>query len=325
MINNYSLGVIAILSAGAASCGRAWSDPSQRAEKGYQGVVEFEDRQLAFEVLGRVRSVAVRRGDLVKAGQVLLVLDDSLEIPARDARQAELANAQAQLNLLAAGSRAEDVRATQAQLRAALATESLATRNIDREKDLMASGATMGARIDDVDTQLMRARSEREALEQRVKALRNGARPQEIDAAQARVAAAKAALAAAEERLSRFTLRAVADGRVLDVHVKQGEFAAVGAPVVSLADTHHPYVDIFVPQQDLSTIRVGTRAQARIDAVKDIVPGAVEHVWQTTEFTPRYLFSERERVNLVVRVRVRLDDKNEVFHAGVPAAVELQP
>jgi hypothetical protein len=51
----------------------------------------------------------------------------------------------------------------------------------------------------------------------------------------------------------------------------------------------------------------------------------VENVARATEFTPRFLFSERERANLVVRVRVRVDDPAQRLHAGVPAFVELGP
>ena len=53
--------------------------------------------------------------------------------------------------------------------------------------------------------------------------------------------------------------------------------------------------------------------------------GKVEYVAQRTEFTPRFLFSEQERPNLVVRVRVRVDDDQERLHAGVPAFATIAP
>jgi hypothetical protein len=51
--------------------------------------------------------------------------------------------------------------------------------------------------------------------------------------------------------------------------------------------------------------------------------GTVENVARKTEFTPRYLFSDRERSNLVVRVRVRVNDPERHLHAGVPAFVSI--
>jgi hypothetical protein len=50
----------------------------------------------------------------------------------------------------------------------------------------------------------------------------------------------------------------------------------------------------------------------------------VEHISRTTEFTPRYLFSERERPNLVIRVRLRIEDPERRLHAGVPAFAKIE-
>ena len=127
-----------------------------------------------------------------------------------------------------------------------------------------------------------------------------------------------------DERLARALLRAPIDGRVLDRHVEPGEVVGAGAPVVTLADPRRPYADVFVPQGELAGIRVGARAELQVDAERTRFAGKVEHISRRTEFTPRYLFSERERPNLVVRVRVRIDDSGERLHAGVPAFVTIR-
>jgi HlyD family secretion protein len=126
-------------------------------------------------------------------------------------------------------------------------------------------------------------------------------------------------LAQADERVARYQLTAPIAGTILDVAFEPGVLVGVGAPVVTLADPSHPYVDVFVPEGELAGIDVGDRASVAVDALAEPVPGRVEWVARTTEFTPRFLFSETERANLVVRVRVRLDDRGERLHAGVPA------
>ena len=62
----------------------------------------------------------------------------------------------------------------------------------------------------------------------------------------------------------------------------------------------------------------------RVDSVAESFAGRVEHISPTTEFSPRYIFSERERPSLVVRVRVRIDDPKHQLHRGVPAFVKVQ-
>ena len=138
-----------------------------------------------------------------------------------------------------------------------------------------------------------------------------------------RLAAAEAEVALEDTRIKRYALRADSPGEVLHVHVELGEMAAIGTPVVTLADTNHPYADVFVPQSEVGGIRVGAPARVRVDAVAQELDGRVERISRRTEFTPRYLFSRGERTNLVIRVRVRVDDPRHELHAGPPAFVRI--
>lgn len=292
---------------------------ASRAPREYQGVLELHERVLGFEVGGRVRELRVKRGDRVETGQVLAALDDAMERPQRDARAAEAQAADAQLDLLRAGARGEDIRAAQAQLRGAQAAEETARDSLERTRKLVAERTVPPAQLEQSQGQYDRAVAERQAAEARLQALLAGARSQELRAALARSSQAHASLEAEETRLARFTLHAELAGAVLDTHVEPGEVVQTGAPVVTLGETRRPYVDVFVPQGELAGVQPGTPAQVRVDAEAQSFSGAVESVGRTVEFTPRYLFSEKERPNLVVRVRIAVLDPQEKLHAGVPA------
>jgi HlyD family secretion protein len=303
----------------------ACSTGAGRAPTEYQGVVELHERVLAFEVSGRVKDLRVKRGEHVAAGDLLAALDDSLERPQREARAAEARAADAQLELLRAGSRLEEIRAAEAQLRAAKADEETLRDALARTRRLRAEGTVPPAQLEDIEGRFKRAAAERQVAEERLAALRAGARSQEVKAALARAEQAHAALDAADARLARFVLKAPIEGAVLDTHVEPGEVAQPGTPIVTLGETRRPYVDVFVPQAALSGIAAGTPASVRVDAERERFRGAVEVVGRTLEFTPRYLFSEKERPNLVVRVRIALEDPAEKLHAGVPAFAVFAP
>lgn len=289
-----------------------------------QGIVEHDERILAFEVGGRVASLDVDRGSPVSAGMRLGSLDDGMERPLRDARVAERAAADAQLRLLEAGPRAEEIRATRAELQTLESQRELAQRTLDRQLLLEASGSSAAARRDEIDTSIASIDGRRESVRQQLLALRRGARSEEIDAAEARVSAASAAIAALDARLERFTLEAPTVGVVIDRHVSVGEVVAPGTPAFTVADLDHPYVDVFVPEGRMRSVRIGMNASIRVDGVRQSLRGRVEFVSSHTEFTPRFLFSDRERPNLVLRVRVRIDDPQRRLHAGVPAFVDLE-
>jgi HlyD family secretion protein len=291
--------------------------------QGFQGVVEHDTVVLAFEVAGRVGQVAVREGDHLEGTVVVAKLDESLARPERDARAAELDAARAELALLEAGSRNEDIRAAEADLASVIQQQDVLARQRQRQLDLVRAGAAPSATIDDFDAQATTLKGRRDVQEQRLRALRTGARKQEIEAARARVNGLQAALMSADAQLARFELSYQGSADVLEVHVKVGEVVGPGGPAFTVADLDHPYVDVFVPQSEISRFQVGQPAAIRVDALNGSVRGRVERIGTKTEFTPRFLFSEKERANLVIRVRIRIDDLQHALRAGVPAFVTL--
>ena len=291
----------------------------RRTPPGYQGITEHDDRHLGFQVGGKVAEIHFDRGDVIENAELIAVLDNTAELPMLRAREADLARARARAALVYAGPRVEEVRATVAELDGARATLKDAKNNLDRNRNLPEQAATAASLVSDLEAAYAQARAQVRMLQQRLKQLRKGARPEELAAADAEVRAAEAAVAAEEERLALYFLSAHERVTVLDVPVRVGEVVAAGSTVVTVADTTHPYVDVFVPQHQLSGLEVGTPASVRVDAEGDSFFGEIEHIAPTTEFTPRFLFSERERPNLVVRVRVRIEDPEERLHAGVPA------
>jgi HlyD family secretion protein len=320
--------VLAVLLTGSAALGCESAKAGTGADP-LQGVVEYDDRLLAFEVSGRVQAIAVERGQEVAADAPLVRLDDTLETPIRDLRAAELAAAEAQLRLLKAGARGEEIRASAAEAAALQSQEDILDKNLKRQQALFAQSALPQSALDDTAAQLRSTSERRRAAEERLLALRNGARGDEIAAAVARVQGAQAALAAEQARLERYSLRSPAAGSIIDRHVEVGEMVAPGSPAITLADISHPYIDVFVPQARAHEIRVGDPMQVVVDGIRAPLSGRIEHVFPKTEFTPRFLFSEGERPNLVVRMRVRVDDPEHVLHSGVPAfvtpATKLQP
>jgi len=227
--------------------------------------------------------------------------------------------------LLRAGARGEELRAADADIAALRSQESMLEKNLIRQQSLERQAALAQSVLDDTGAQLQGTRERRRALEERLKALRSGARGEEIAAAVARVEVAAAALAAEEERLARFALHNPAAGSIVDVHVKVGELVAPMSPVVTIADLSHPFVDVFVPQARAHALHVGQAMGVRVDGVDTPLAGRIEHIFPKTEFTPRFLFSEGERPNLVLRMRVRVEDRTQALHAGIPAFVTADP
>lgn len=222
------------------------------------------------------------------------------------------------------GGRRVYIKALKSAVSASKSSEQLATRTLGREQQLAEKGMGRVADLDAATTAVLTATARRRELEQQLARARHGARAEEVDVVEAEAEAAEAAVKGYDERIARHVLRSEHTGYVLEMHHEEGEFIGVGSALVTIADLSRPYVDVFVPQGQIDDAAVGEPARVRIDAAEDPFEAHVEVISRRTEFTPKFLFSERERPNLVIRVRIRVDDPEHRLRAGVPAFVTLR-
>jgi HlyD family secretion protein len=328
----FALFVIAV----SAGCGEAPPANEIRAT----GHVEATDVRLAPEVGGRIVLLNVEEGDRVEPGAVILKLDARDAELAIDRAKAERSHAEAQLKLLQAGSRREDINQAQAEaqaargeLAAARAELSAAETDLQRFEALLNANAGSRKQRDDAALRRDVARERVEAAENGVRAaeqavarLRAGARREEIEAARARLDAAVAQVASVEETLNDTTLQSPIGGVVTEKLAEVGEVIAPRSPVIVITDLVHAWADVFVPEPVVPRIRLGQRATVFTDAGGSGIAGTVSYISPKAEFTPRNVQTAEERSKLVYRVRVNVDNKDGVLKQGMPveAVIPLQ-
>ena len=318
----------------AAAC----AEPAPSNELRVSGHVEATEVRVAAEVGGRLVALTVVEGDRVEAGDIVARID------ARDAElevgraQAEREASLAQLRLLQAGARPEDVRRAQAQIdaleaeTAALEAE-LAAAVADRERfeSLLAADAGSRKQRDDaaarVNVLQQRTRALREqvrAAEQVVARLESGARTEEIDAARARVAAIDAQIAVLRKRIDDATVVAPAGGIVTQALVERGEIVGPAMPLFVVTDIDRAWANLFVPGPAVPRLTIGQAALVFTDAGGAGLPGTVTFVSPQAEFTPRNVQTAEERSMLVYRVKVAVDNREGVLKPGMPVDALLE-
>jgi HlyD family secretion protein len=153
--------------------------------------------------------------------------------------------------------------------------------------------------------------------------LRAGARPEEIDAARARVAAADAQIATLEKSVGDATVRAPVGGIVTEKLVEAGEVIAPRAPALLVVDLDRAWADVFVPEPTVPQIKLGQQALVHTDAGGAGLTGTVAYISPKAEFTPRNVQTAEERSKLVYRVRINVDNKDGVLKQGMPVEAEI--
>lgn len=293
---------------------------------GASGTVEATDAQLGFQVAGRIESIAVHEGDLVQAGQELARLDRA-ELEARRAQAAaQVEVVRAALADLERGSRREEIAQAQAALTAAEERRGDAQRDLERTRRLYEGGAVSREALDKATTARDVAIAQRDQVAEQLRLVREGPSREKIEAARAQVAQAEAALRGAEATLENTVLTAPFDGRVTVRHRQAGETVAPGAPVLTIMDPRDRWVRIYIKEDRLGAVKLGTRATITSDTYPDkTYPGEVSYISSEAEFTPKSVQTAEERVRLVYAVKVRVTgDPGHELKPGLPADVVLE-
>jgi len=216
--------------------------------------------EVGSTVTGRVAAVAVREGDAVEAGQVLLRLED-------DEWRAALAQAAAGARQSAArlvGLRGGSRDAASAGVAQADAQVNAAEAELRRTRDLVAQGFLGQARLDEVERAAAVARAQRTAAQAQRQGLDNTG--SDIVQAQAQLALSEAAADAARVRLSQSVVRAPADARVLGREVEPGQIVQPGRALLTLALAGPLELVAQVDERFLEELKPGQTATVLADA-----------------------------------------------------------
>jgi membrane fusion protein YbhG len=325
--------IVAIACAAAGfACRNRGAQDQQRAS----GYVEATEVRVAPEVGGRVVELDVDEGRHLAVGDLIARLDTKDAELAIQRAEAERDQAVAQLRLLQAGARAEDIRQAAAQLEsaeadtgAATAELQAATADLQRFDALLQANAGSRKQRDDAATRRdvavarvnaarQRARAAREALAR----LKAGSRVEEIAAARARVAVVDAQIASHKKALGDAVLTSPVAGVVTSKLVDLGEIVAARTPVVVVTDLDHAWANVYVDEPMVPRLRLGQKITLVTDAGQRL-DGSITFISPKAEFTPRNVQTAQERSRLVYRIKVSADNKDGVLKPGMPVEAEL--
>ena len=263
------------------------------------------------KVTGRISWIGVEKGDKVKAGQVLVRLEDQeFRAQAEQARGA-VGMAKARLEQLEHGSRPEEIQQASANLDEARANLANAKATLERTKPLVQQGVFSRQQLDDAQAKYDAALQHEQSLEKVYRLSKIGPRQEEIDSARAALEQAQGQLAYADSQLEATQIRAPVTGTILERTAEKGElvtaqFAAAadtGGPrgsVVSLADLTDLQVELDISQNDFAKLGPNQKAVLTTDAYPDR-----EYKGVINEIAP---MANRQKATVQVKVKILSPD-----------------
>jgi len=351
------------------------------------GNLELTQVDLSFKTAGRMTELAVREGQFVKKGDLIARLDSaqleqqllrdqaavasaqsslqqletSIEYQGAtidsdiSTRRAELAQAQAKLDELLAGSRPQEVQQAQSAVADAKAWNDQAKSDWDRAQALFAREDISKSQYDQARAKLDSTAAQLRQVQDRLALVTEGPRKEEIAGARAQVARAQAAVQTAEAnrielrrkreelaarkseidrtraqvgmtqtQIADATVVAPIDGVVLVKAAEAGEVIAAGSTIVSLGDLTHPWLRAYINETDLGRIQLGGKVQLSTDSYKGkTYDGRISFISSEAEFTPKQIQTKEERVKLVYRIKIDVDNSHQELKNNMPVDGEI--
>jgi HlyD family secretion protein len=304
-----SRALLLLLLLGAVAAGYWWLHPRGGLPSGIawsNGRLDADEIDIDTKFPGRIAKLLADEGDLVKAGQVVALMDTQDLQSSLQKAAAQVLQSQRVLTEL------------QATLQQQQTQVLLAKQELDRALFLVPKGFET-----------------KQVLDQRQQQMDGALAAQ--NAAIARVGEAEFALAAATHdvqldqiNIADNSLVAPRDGRIQYRVANVGEVLPAGGKVFTILDTGYVYMDIYLPTLDADRIRIGSEARIVLDAYPNHpIPATVTFIASQAQFTPKDVETKDERDKLMFRIRMRIDPERlrtraEAVRSGLPGVAYVR-
>jgi HlyD family secretion protein len=375
-----------LISAFAFSACSWWQRSGAESLKLY-GNIELTQVDMGFKIPGKLVTLAVDEGDSVRQGMVLASLDkvqlqsqrnrDQAALVAADSqipqlqtsiesqkvtlagqtelRTAQLAQAQAVLQQLLAGSRPQEIEEARALVEESRSQHQQARQDWERAQVLYKNDDISTAQFDQYHSRFDATAAALKQAEQRLALVIEGPRKEEIEAARAQVAQARANLqltqaaglelkrmeqeletrraqveqaraqvAVVDAQLADSVAPAPVNGVVLVKSSEVGEVLAAGTTFLTIGEMDRPWMRAYIGEQDLGRVKLGAKVKVTTDSFPGKVYwGRVTFISSEAEFTPKQIQTPEERVKLVYRIKVEVENPQYELKLNMPVEAEV--
>ncbi|WP_012068594.1 HlyD family efflux transporter periplasmic adaptor subunit [Marinomonas sp.] len=286
------------------------------------GNIERDRITLSAPTAEQIVLVKVSEGQQVSQGDILLQLDTRSADALIAQREAELAQANAALSELTAGTRPEQLSASLAALEATQAASKEAELKYQRIEKLYKSKVVGKADFDAAKASRDSNKAKAQQAHDQWLELKNGAREEDIAQSNAKVQAAQAALEWQTKAREDLTITAPIDGTIDTLPWHEGDRVTAGTQLISLLSSGHPYARVYLPASALTKIKTGDAIEVFADGIESPIQGRVRNIRSQPAYTPFYALNERDRARLMYLTDIDLINANQL-PTGLAVEVRL--
>ena len=258
-------------------------------------------------VTAPIRKFYVQRGSRVKAGQLLVTLENSDLAAAALDNQGAYKAAEGSYDIATGATVPEDTAKAELDLAQATANLNLAQSIVDSRAQLFTQGAIPGRDLDTAKAALVQAKAAHDLAKQHLEAVQKVSRKAALESAQGQLTSARGKYMGAEAQLGYTEIRSPISGVVTDRPLFAGETAAAGTPVITVMDTSGLLAKLHLSQLQAQQLSPGAAAAITVAGIADPLPARVS-----------FISPALDPGSTTVEVWLRVENPRGTLKAGTP-------
>lgn len=273
------------------------------------GTFEATEVTVAAKSSGELKSFNLSEGQNVQANQVVGKIDDFQ----LQQKQEELTATEQQLdeNASATSSRQLNIQEQLASLSEQISNEE---KEQKRYAELVKDGAVPRKQLDDINNHIKVLQRQYDATRNQINSNNTSLKKQAL-AINAQKQGIKAQKRQIEDQINNTQISSPISGVVLEKYVEKGEFISMSKPLFKVADTKTMFIRAYVTSKQLKNIKLGQKATVMADygnGQKKQYNGIITWISSRSEFTPKTIFTDDERADLVYAVKIQFQNDDYV-------------
>lgn len=284
------------------------------------GNIESTNVTVSSKVSGEIKKILFDEGQLVKEGDTVMIIDHETLQFQLDQAEAGVETAKAQLSLLKKGAREEDISQAEEAVNQAQVNFDLAKKDNERMEKLLAVKSISQYQYDNASAKFELTQAQLKSAKENLAKLKNFARPEEIQQAEANLKKQIAAADLLRKNIRDSYVESPINGFIVNKYFEKGETVTQMSSLFKVADLRTVDLKIYVSEEELGSVKLGQTADISIDAYPNkTYKGKVIYISPEAEFTPKNIQTKDERTKLVFAVKIKVDNPEFELKPGMPA------
>lgn len=288
------------------------------------GTIESTNIIVSSRNAGNIQTMNFIEGDKVRVGDTIIIIDHELldiqlqqSIAGKDA-------AEAQLKLMLAGARIEDINQAEQNLKQAKVNYETAEKDKIRMQNLYDSRSITQKQYEDALARYDLMAAQYNAAQENFNKVKKIFRQEEIDQARANLNKAIAGVDLLKKNIRDSYVISPINGFLVKTYVERGETVTPMSSLFKVADLDVVELVIYVSEEELGYVKLGQKAEVTIDTYNNkVYEGKVTYISPEAEFTPKNIQTKDERTKLVFAVKIEVPNKDYDLKPGMPADAQV--